>query len=163
MFLKNYTSNVPVSTTLARIEHVLIRCGVSKISKDYANVAGKIVAVTFCISLAERDVHIRLPVDEEKALTALWLNYANGDKLSNDGRSLQYNSYKKKVREDFRVQAERTAWRIMQDWIEVQLSMIQMKQADALEVFLPYAWDGKRTFYQSIKDSKFAGLLPEKT
>jgi hypothetical protein len=28
MFLKNYTSDVPVSTTIHRIQQVLIKCGV---------------------------------------------------------------------------------------------------------------------------------------
>lgn len=35
MFLKNYTSNVPVMTTIGRIEAVLIRCGVTSIAKEY--------------------------------------------------------------------------------------------------------------------------------
>lgn len=51
----------------------------------------------------------------------------------------------------------------MQDWVEVQMSMIQMQQANFREVFLPYLWDGKRSFYQMVEESGFAGLLPEKT
>lgn len=35
MFLKNYTSEVPVSQTIYRIEQVLIKCGVSGITKEY--------------------------------------------------------------------------------------------------------------------------------
>jgi hypothetical protein len=63
---------------------------------------------------------------------------------------------------DFAEQASRTAWKIVQDWIEVQMSMIQMKQADTLQVFLPYVYDGKRTFYQVLQQNNFRGLLPEK-
>lgn len=40
--------------------------------------------------------------------------------------------------------------------------MIQMKQADTLQVFLPYVFDGKRTYYQALKESNFRGLLSEK-
>lgn len=163
MFLKNYTSDVPVSRTLARIEEVLIRCGVLGIAKEYAGVNGKIAALTFAIKVddATPTVTIRLPVDEEKALQALWTDYAGDDELSRDGKSV-LSSYKKKRRESFREQAERTAWRIMQDWVEVQMSMISMKQADFLQVFLPYIWDGKRTYYESLRQSRFAGLLPER-
>jgi hypothetical protein len=41
--------------------------------------------------------------------------------------------------------------------------MIQMKQAETLQVFLPYVWDGQQTFYQRLKESKFRAMLPERT
>lgn len=163
-FLKNYTSDVPVSVTVGRIESVLIRCGVNSIAKEYAGTNGELAALTFKIQLDGSPAWpIRFPVDKERALQALWLNYADGEQLTPDGKKLVYDSYKKKTRDDFRRQAERTAWKIMQDWIECQMSMIQMKQADFREVFLPYLWDGKQTYYKSIEAAHFKGLLPEKT
>jgi hypothetical protein len=51
------------------------------------------------------------------------------------------------------VQSERTAWKLIQDWVEVQLSMISLKQADFVQVFLPYVWNGQRTYYQALKES----------
>src|SRR6478672_12229906 len=106
MFLKNYTSSVPVSETINRIEKVLIRCGVSGITKEYSGRNGEIAALTFHIRLeGSRDVAIRLPADKERALEALWLDYADGDKLSPDGESLAWPAYKKKRRKDFADQA----------------------------------------------------------
>lgn len=164
-FLKNYTSEVPVSQTVHRIEQVLIRCGVSGISKEYApGSVGIVAAVIFQIETPQSgNVSIRLPVNVNAAHDALWLNYADGDKLTPDGTQLQWSSHKKKTKADFREQAERTAWKIIQDWVEVQLSMIQMKQAEAMEIFLPYIYDGNRTGYQLLKAGGFRGLLPEKT
>lgn len=164
MFLKNYTSNVPVSQTIYRIEQVLIRCGVSGIGKDYGP-GGKVIAITFKLPSPShgRDMTVRLPADEKKALEALWLDYANGDKLSADGSELEWNSKKRKRRIDFADQAERTAWKIIQDWVEVQMSMIQLKQAEHLEVFMPYIWDGETTVYGRLKESGFRALLPEKS
>jgi hypothetical protein len=165
MFLKNYTSSVPVSETINRIEKVLIRCGVSGITKEYSGRNGEIAALTFHIKLeGTREVAIRLPADKERALEALWLDYANGDELSHDGKSIAGSPYKKKKRRDFAAQAERTAWKIIQDWVEVQMSMIQMKQADVVEVFLPYIWDtgSRTTLYGRLKTSGFKALLPEK-
>lgn len=163
MFLKNYTSDVPVSQTIHRIEQVLIRCGVSGIAKEYSPTA-EVSAITFRIETPNTPaVSVRLPADKEKALDALWLNYANGDKLTPDGKCLQWASHKKKKRADFAQQAERTAWKIVQDWVEIQMSMIQMKQADHLEVFLPYIWDGQSTVYSRLKSSGFRALLPERT
>lgn len=163
MFLKNYTSDVPVNQTVFEIEKILLQCGVGAISKDY-NPSGRVMAVTFTIKLPNTtDIPVRIPVNEEAAIDALWLDYVDGDKLTADGSELQWHSRKKKKRADFVEQGRRTAWRLMLQWIEVQMSLIQCKQADFREIFLPYFWDGKRTYYQAIKDHGMAGFLPERT
>lgn len=162
MFLKNYTSNVPVSQTIYRIEQVLIRCGVVGIMKEYTGTDGEIAAITFQIEAPTGKITIRLPADKNKALDALWLDYADGDKLNAKGDALEgWYSRKKKRRADFAEQAARTAWKIVQDWVEVQMSMIQMRQADTLQVFLPYVFDGKRTYWQALQETNYRGLLPE--
>lgn len=162
VFLKNYTSNVPVSETTYNIEKVLIRCGVSGIMKEYAGINGEVAAITFRIETATGPLTIRLPVDKQKAIDALWADYVGDDKMDDSKTRVAYNRKKKKRRSDFVDQGCRTAWKIMQDWVEVQLSMIQMKQADTLQVFLPYVYDGKRTYYQALQQNNFRGLLPEK-
>ena len=159
MFLKNYTSNVPVSETIHKIEKVLIRCGVAGIMKEYG-LNTKVIAVTFQVASPGGKITIRLPVEEQHALDALWEEYI-GDDLLSDGR-VKWSSRKRKPKSDFTEQASRTAWKIIQDWVEVQMSMIQLKQADLIQVFLPYVFDGKRTYYQAIKESNYAGLLPDK-
>lgn len=164
MFLKNYTSEVPVSRTIARIEEALIACRVSGITKEYG-VNGDMVAVRFHIKLPDtRELDIRIPADVDGAQEALWRDYVGSDETSPDGSQLLWGGHgkKKKRRSDFRQQAERTAWRLMQDWVEVQLSMIQLKQADTAEVFMAYVWDGKQTFYQAVRDANYRALLPEK-
>ena len=147
-FLKNYTSEVPVSITIGKIEAVLIRVGVSGITKEYGP-QGEVCALTFHIALGDTRVAIRLPANREQALNALWENY----KTTHPQGS--------KTRKDFAQQAERTAWKLMQDWCEVQLSLIQVKQAEFLEVFLPFVWDGgkRQTFYDRIKDGGYKALL----
>lgn len=165
MFLKNYTSDVPVHQTVHRIEQVLLKCGVTGIMKEYG-VGQAILALTFQIDFGGGNkCTIRLPVNVQKAWDALWLNYVDGDKLTDDGMRIASwsNSRKRRHKAEFREQAERTAWKIVQDWVEVQMSMIQMQQADFREVFMPYLWDGKQSFYQRVEASGFAGLLPEKT
>ncbi len=165
-FLKNYTSTVPVSQTIYRIEQVLIKCGVSGIAKEYdPDGSGKIVAIVFAIPASPDmpPMNVRLPANEEQAQNALWLDYADGDKLTPDGQRLAWNNRKRLTRADFKEQAERTAWKIVQDWVEVQMSMIQMKQADTAQVFLPYIFDGRQTLYQRIKERGFKALLPERS
>lgn len=165
MFLKNYTSDVPVSQTIYRIEQVLIKCGVSGITKEYGP-TGEVAAVIFHIKLDPEKpaVTIRLPANKEAALQALWLNYVDGEKLTPAGDAFAWGSRKSKKKSDFKDQAEKTAWKIVQDWVEVQMSMIQMKQVDSfLQVFLPYVWDGRETYYQKLKSSGFRAMLPERT
>lgn len=165
MFLKNYTSEVPTSQTVYRIEQVLIKCGAAGISKEYASTAGEIAAVSFAIETPNGKVNIRLPVDVERALDALWLDYVDGDKLTPDGKALHWATRKKKKRSDFRDQAARTAWKIVQDWVEVQMSMIQLKQAETLQVFLPYVITSTgETMFKRLTNSggNFAALLPER-
>ena len=161
-FLKNYTSDVPVSESIRRIEQVLLQCGVTGIMKDYG-ADQKITAITFRVTGEDdRPWMIRLPAKEKEAIDALFLIYADGDKISKDGQKIDdWSSRKRLQRKDFVAQGERTAWRIVKDWVEVQMSMIQLGQADLLQVFLAYAWDGKRTYYQMLKESNYAGLLKQ--
>lgn len=163
MFLKNYTSDVPVNETIRKIENVLIRCGVSGIMKEYLGTSGEIGAITFRIEAAAGPLTIRLPADKDKATDALFMDYVGDDKLNAKGDAVEYNSRKKKRRVDFAEQGARTAWKTVQDWIEVQLSMIQMKQADTMQVFLPYIYNGRQTYYQALQEQGFKGLLTEKS
>jgi hypothetical protein len=60
-------------------------------------------------------------------------------------------------------QAARVAWRIVKDWVEAQLAMIEAAMVDAAEVFLPYAQDSRgNTLYANLRDRKFASNLPER-
>jgi hypothetical protein len=165
MFLKNYTSDVPASTTINRIQNTLIKARVSQLAMDYDH-EGSIKALLFSIQI-EADkppVQIRMPADVEGALEALWQDYLDGDRdeavRNGSDRMASYKGRgtKKKARSEFRDQAHRTAWRLVQDWIEVQLSMVQMRQADFVQIFLPYVWDGKQTFYSRIKSGGYLAL-----
>lgn len=142
--LKNYTSDVPVSRTIARIEECLMKAGANGILKDFAG--GRVSALCFKLPHPQttgKEIAVRLPTNEQSIYKVL----ASFVRRPRPG-----------TEERLRDQASRTAWKLMQDWIEVQLSLIQMKQADALQVFLPYVWNGKMTFYQSLSESKFKML-----
>jgi hypothetical protein len=156
MFLKNYTSDVPVSESIRRIEQVLIQCGVKNIGKEYG-IDQKVVALTFTIEDEGRPWLIRLPAREKEAADALWRDYMGDDLLPNG--DIKWSCRKKMKKDAFTKQGERTAWRVAKDWVEVQMSLVQLKQVTPLQVFLAYAWDGKRTYYDALKQSGYAGLL----
>ena len=141
--IKNYTSGVPVDRTLARIETALVKGGASAISKDYHD--GQLVALCFSTinPAGGQRISVRLPANSEGVYNALRAacKRPRADTLA-------------KLRE----QAGRTAWKLMQDWVEVQMSLIAMQQAEFLQVFMPYLWDGKQTLFAAFKTSGFKML-----
>lgn len=145
--IKNYTSGVPVDRTMARIEAVLVRGGASNIMKDYRD--GMMDAVSFYVKepTSEKKLAIRLPANVE----AVYQTLRTEIKRPRPG-----------TLERLKEQANRTAWKLMQDWVEVQMSLIQMNQVEFLQVFLPYVWDGKRTFFHSLKENGFKMLTDGK-
>lgn len=141
--IKNYTSGVPVDRTLAKIEAALVRGGATNVSKDYKD--GMLSAVCFVVVNPQtgQRMSVRLPANADGVYQAMRASV----KRPRAG-----------TLEKLREQASRTAWKLMQDWIEVQMSLIQMQQAEFLQVFLPYVWDGKKTFYTALKDGGFKML-----
>jgi len=145
MNLKNYTSSVPASTTISYIEAYLAECGVSGISKQIEN--GQPTALLFHIDLGQQGRYtIKLPAKVDDVHEFLWRDYITGKTRPN------------KTKDDFREQACRTAWKIQQDWVQVQMSLIKLKQVDFLEVFMGFLWDGKQTYYHAVKSSGYKQL-----
>ena len=141
--IKNYTSGVPVDKTISRIETLLVESGASNITKDYKD--NKLDAVCFMVVMpntGER-VAVRLPAKVDAVYETLRAEV----KRPREG-----------TLEKLKDQAGRTAWKLMQDWISVQLSLIQMNQVEFLQVFLPYVWTGKTTFYELLKGQGFKAL-----
>lgn len=109
MNLKNYTSSVSAETTISYIEAYLAGAGVTGISKQYEN--GKSVAIFFHIELPPNRYTVRLPARVEDVQNFLWNEYCQATKRP------------RKTKEDFYDQAARTAWKIQQDWVQVQISL----------------------------------------
>jgi hypothetical protein len=147
--IKNYTSGVPVERTIMRIELALITGGAIGITKDYKD--GSLEAISFSVPCHEKGLMaIRLPANVGMVYACL--------------KSAMKRPRRETIKR-LQQQAERTAWKLIQDWVEVQMAMIKMKQADLIQVFLPYIWDGKRTFYAALKGQGFKMLgmgAPEK-
>lgn len=145
MNLKNYTSTTPAINSMGRIEKCLVQAGATDISKKYDQ--GVCTAITFRMLVNLNPVFFQLPAKVESCFDVLWKEVKR-----------PRADTKRLIRE----QAERTAWKIVCDWVEVQLSMIMLEQAEALEVFLPYVYNPatNQTFYNQLKDKQFKALLP---
>jgi len=144
MNLKNYTSEVPASTSLAKIERCLVEAGATDISKKYVD--GICISITFRMMINLQPLFFQLPAKVDACFKVLWK---------------EVNKPLPTTRESKMKQAERTAWKIICDWVEIQLSMIQLEQAEALQVFLPYVYNPvtEQTYYQQLKAGSFKELL----
>jgi hypothetical protein len=146
--IKNYTSNVPIERTVSHIEQRLAESGADGIMKEYAN--GQLTALSFRVTLPEngQKISVRLPANVEAVYAAL----SKEVKKPHAGTMAR-----------IREQSGKTAWKLMQDWCEVQLSLIAMQQAEFRQVFLAYImYDGKRTFFERLKADNFLALAAPK-
>lgn len=148
--LKNYTSTVPASRSVSHIEDMLVRHGATDIYKKYSP-EKKLEAISFMLPVQGRKVPFKLPARVDNCEKV----------LRRAVRRPKPGTYDR-----IREQAERTAWKLVSDWVDVQMSLIELKQVDIMEVFLPYVYDVAKdqTFYEKLQVTNFNALqIPEVT
>ena len=125
MPLLNYTTKVDVYTTIGAIQGCLVKHGARKIMQDYDS-EGKPQALCFTIDTKFGVRGIKLPANVD-AVNKVLVN--------------------QKVKCD-REQAERVAWRILKDWVEAQMAILESQMVEIDEIFLPYmvSKDGSTTY-----------------
>jgi len=141
--MKNYTSTVAPERSIALIEEKLIAAGATAIAKECEG--GRVVAVSFMIRAAKdkNPVTIRLPAKVQQAYAVL---------------TKKKGALTQSQRERMMKQASQTAWRIVYDWVCIQLAMIELEQVDLLQVFMPFIWDGKQSLYHAMLQSNSPAL-----
>lgn len=146
--LKNYTSSQSVARSISYIEAKLVQHGATQILKRYGP-DSRVDSICFSINIDGNDMPFKLPAKVQECEKVLLAN------LSARARP----ETRKKVPQ----QAERTAWKILQDWVEAQMAMIELSQTEIMEVFLSYLFDGQKgqTFFEQIKSKGFQKLLPK--
>ena len=145
MTLKNYTSSVSATRSISYIEAKLAGCGANQIVKFY-NDESRITSLAFVMSINGVEMPFKLParVDQCERVLKAQVRRPHSDTF-------------KRISE----QAERTAWKIVSDWVDVQMAMIELSQVEFMEVFLPYLfnYDKNQTFFETIKERGYKALL----
>ena len=132
MPLLNYTTKVDTYTTLGAIQGQLVKLGAKKIMQDYDD-HGRIAALTFLIQTPAGMRGIRLPANVDKVHAVL---------------------HRQKVRCD-REQAERVAWRIVKDWVEAQMAILESEMVQIDEIFLPYMVNNNgQTLFEAYRNNQ---------
>ena len=143
--IRNYTSEAPVSKSVQFIEERLAEAGALSVLEIYEE--GQLVGIAFVMRVGEQEMPFRLPAKVDRIYDVLQKAVKRARR---DG-----STHKKK-----KEQAVRTAWKLLADWVDVQITLIQLDQAELLEVFLPYVYDYKKkeTFFQRLAKNNFKAL-----
>jgi len=140
MPLLDYTTSVPVSRTVSQIQSRLVEHGARAVMMEYDD-RGRINALAFKVRMPNGELPIRLPIDAAATLKVLQRQYANREipgRYANEEH------------------AYRVAWRIIKDWIEAQMSLLETEMVKMEEIFLPYVITRSgQTVYQVMTERHF--------
>ena len=139
MAVRNYTTQINTEKTILEIEQILIKFGAVNIFKEYQG--SKISGLMFFLFKNGQKIPFKIPMSIEKTRTVV--------KKAVDEGKLPRRYLIEPLRSE---QGERVAWRIIKDWIDSQLSLLEMQFAEAIEIFLPYAYNvvENKTMYQKF-------------
>jgi hypothetical protein len=136
MAILNYTTTIASAKSAQELLAILAKAGAEKILVDYEpGGSGQAMAITFGVAVGpeKRLMFFTLPCNWQGVLAAM--------KKQNLGRRYCHE-----------LQARNVAWRIIKDWCEAQLAIIEAGQAELAEVFLPYAQTSNgMTLYKAIE------------
>jgi hypothetical protein len=140
MAILNYTTSIKTEKTASEIQAKLAKAKAQAVMCEFDD-EGVMSAMSFRLTTPYGVIFFRLPAN----IDGVW------KALKADG------NVPKRLRT--KEQAARVAWRIVKDWIEAQLAIVEAGMAEMTEVFLPYAQgqDG-RTMYDALKSGGFKAL-----
>lgn len=139
MAILNYTTTVDSFKTVSEIEYILMKHKAKSIMKNYKGES--ITGLSFLIDTGIQQIPIRLPVKVDECLKVL-----KKEKKDNPRKQIK----------DTRDQAERVAWRILKDWVEAQMALLDIEMVRFEEIFLPYIETGNgQTVYERLEEKQF--------
>ena len=139
MAILNYTTTVDSFKTVSEIEYVLMKHKAKSIMKNYEGES--ITGLSFLIDTGMQQIPVKLPVKIDECLKVL-----KQEKRENPRKQIK----------DTREQAERVAWRILKDWIEAQMALLDIEMVRFEEIFLPYIETNTgRTIYERLEEKQF--------
>lgn len=138
MAILNYTTTVDAFKTVSEIEYILMKHGAKSIMKNYENES--VTGLSFLIDTGGRQIPVRLPAKVDDCLAVL-----HKEKRENPRKQIK----------DTREQAERVAWRILKDWVEAQMALLDIEMVRFEEIFLPYIEVQGQTVFEKLEEKSF--------
>lgn len=138
MALLNYTSSIEPEITISEIQKMLSRHGVTAMMMQYDG--PQIAAVAFEIKVSGKPISFRLPC-----------NWRAIKQMFDEDPNMRKNARMKKGETTWENQAVRTAWKIIRDWVQAQLALVEVNMVSLPQVFLPYAiMKDDRTLFEHV-------------
>lgn len=145
MGLLNYTTQISVEKTLMEIQKILINAGALAVLTEF-DTEKNVTAISFKIATPFGVIPYILPNNFEGVLKAL------NNQVSD--RKIPRKFYRDEA------QSKRVAWRILKNWLEAQLALVECQVATLDQIFLPYAQTKTgQTVYQSMIENRCEQLL----
>ncbi|SEV88745.1 hypothetical protein SAMN05428988_0139 [Chitinophaga sp. YR573] len=134
MAILNYTTKIDAWKTVGEIQQIIVRHGATHFS--ITNQGSMPVAMVFTIDFKGTPLNFSLPCNYTGVLNSLQKNKKIPGTYKNEEQAL------------------RVGWRIVKDWVEAQLAMVEAQVASIQEVFMPYMVmpSTGKTLYQSFQD-----------
>jgi hypothetical protein len=118
MAILNYTTKIDAWKTVGEIQQIIARHGATHV--NIKNEGSMPVAMVFTIDYQGTPLNFSLPCNYAGVLNSLSRNKKIPGTFKNEEQAL------------------RVGWRIVKDWVEAQLAMVEAEVAAIQEVFMPY-------------------------
>ena len=140
--LLNYTTKVAPSKTAGEVQAILAKAGAKAIGTEYED--GEPVALHFVIATVHGDAGFLLPINVEPVAEVLERQVRQGKINTRHGRP----------------NPKAVAWRIVKDWIEAQLAIIETEMVTLDQVMLPYRRTSDGTpLYKAVESGALDRVL----
>ena len=135
MPLLNYTTSVPAVRTIGQIQGKLAEHGATAVMMNYDQ--GRVTSLAFQVEGPAGPLSIKLPVDLNATMNV----------MRKDGLAARY------LLPDH---VYRVAWRIIKDWVEAQMALLDTEMVKMEQIFLPYVITRSgKTVYEIMAKTNF--------
>ena len=142
--LKNHSTTITADRSASEIAALLARHGAESVLWDYGP-DKKVSAISFRIKTAAGVLPFRLPANAPAVQKTLYSQYVARRGVTRTQASLEA--------------AQRVAWRILKNWVEAQMALIEVEMVSLEQVFLSYMLVGENeTLYERLKTGGFKML-----
>lgn len=136
--LLNYTTKISAFKTLSEIQETLAKRKAKEILTEYEN--GQPIALMFRIDVRNMPLRYMLPC-RWQAVQKILKEQVKESRFKTSEHALN------------------VGWRVIKDWMEAQLALIDTGMVEIDEVFLPYQLvENKVTVYERLKETKLLGM-----
>ena len=148
MPLRNYTTLIDVDKTLGQIRTILRNHDAKSILEDYEG--KRLTGLSFRVDTATGVRPFSLPIRVEKTRAVLVRQVESGEINTRRKGKEFFTSYE---------HAERVAWRILKDWLDYEMALVETEMVEMDEVFMAWLRLGPElNLYQHMVDSGYAQL-----